>query len=60
MAQLKEQVKAAAVENQQQQEALVGIVMRRLNHLINKPFVNGFCVLEFSKLKIYKNCLLLS
>ena len=25
--------------------------MRKLNHFINKPFANGFCVLEYSKLK---------
>ena len=36
-----------------QQEALVGIEMRKLNHFINKPFANGFCVLEWSKLKMY-------
>ena len=60
VAQPKEQVEAAAIENQQQQEALVGIEMRKLNHFINKPFANGFCVLEFSKLKMYENCLLLS
>ena len=28
--------------------------MRKLNHLINKPFANGFCVLEYSKLKMYE------
>ena len=60
LAQPEEQVEAAAIENQQQQEALVGIQMRKLNHFINKPFANGFCVLKFSKLKMYKNCLLLS
>ena len=48
-----EQVEAAAAEEQQQQEALVGIEMRKLNHFINKPFANGFCVLENSKLKMY-------
>ena len=48
-----EQVEAAVAEEQQQQEALVGIEMRKLNHFINKPFANGFCVLEYSKLKMY-------
>ena len=48
-----EQVEAAAAEEQQQQEAQVGIEMRKLNHYINKPFANGFCVLEYSKLKMY-------
>ena len=49
-----EQVEAAAAEEQQQQQALVGIEMRKLNHFINKPFANGLCVLEYSKLKMYK------
>ena len=40
-------------EIETQQEALVGIEMRKLNHFINKPFANGFCVLEWSKLKMY-------
>ena len=48
-----EQVEAAVNEQQQRQEALVGIVMRRLNHFISKPFANGSCVFEYSKLKIY-------
>ena len=48
-----ELVEAAAAEEQQQEEALVGIEMRKLNHFINKPFANGFCVLEYSKLKMY-------
>ena len=52
-----EQVEAAVVEEQQQQEALVGIEIRKLNHFINKPFASGFCVLEYSKLKMYKICL---
>ena len=43
----KKQVETAAAE---EQEALVGIEMRKLNHFINKPFANGFCVLEYSKL----------
>ena len=48
-----EQIEAAASEKQQQQKALVEIKMRKLNLFINKPFANGFCVLEYSKLKIY-------
>ena len=52
-----EQVEAAATEEQQQQDALVGIEMRKLNHFINKPFSNGFCVLEYSKLKMYETYL---
>ena len=47
--------RAAAAEEQQQEEALVRIEMRKLNHFITKPFTNGFCVLEFSKLKMYMN-----
>ena len=53
-----EQVEAAVAEEQQQQKALVGIEMRKLNHFINKPFANSFCVLEYSKLKMYYTCLL--
>ena len=53
VAQPEEQVKSAAGEEQQQQEALVRIEMRKLNHFINKPFANGFCMLEYSKLKMY-------
>ena len=49
-----EQVEDAAAKEQQQQEALVGIEMRKLNHFITKPFVNGFCLLEYSKLKMYE------
>ena len=48
-----EQVEVADAEEQQQQEALVVIEMRKLNHFINKPFANGFCMLEYSKLKMY-------
>ena len=44
------QVEAAVAEGQQQQKAFVRIKMRKLNHFI-KPFANGFCVLEYSKLK---------
>ena len=51
-----ELVEETAAEEQQQQ-ALVGIEMRKLNHFINKTFANGFCVLEYSKLKMYKSCL---
>ena len=52
-----EQVEAAVAEEQHQQEALIGIEMRKLNHFINKPFANGFCVLEYSKLKMYETCI---
>ena len=52
-----EQVEAAVADEQQQQEALVGIEMRKLNHFINKPFANGFCILEYSKLKMYQSYL---
>ena len=48
-----EQVEAAIAEEQQLHEALVEIEMRKLNHFINKPLANGFCVLEYSKLKMY-------
>ena len=47
------QVEVAAANKKQQQEAQVGIEMRKLNHFINKPFANGFCVLKYSKLKMY-------
>ena len=50
VAQSEEQVEAAAADEQQQQKALVGIEMRKLNHLINKSFANGFCLLDYSKL----------
>ena len=52
-----EQVEAAVAEEQQQQKALVGIEMRKLNLFINKPFANGFCLLEYSKLKMYETCI---
>ena len=48
-----EQVEDVAAEEQRQQEALVGIEMRKLNHFINKPFANGFCVLDYSMHKMY-------
>ena len=54
VAQPEEQVKVATAEEKQQQKALVGIEMQKLNHFINKPFANGFCVLEYSKLKMYE------
>ena len=53
------QVLAAAAE-EQQQEALVAIEMRKFNHFINKQFANKFCVLEYSKLKMYMICLYLT
>ena len=59
MAPPEEQVKTADAEKQQQEEALVEIEMRKLNHFINKPFANGFCGLDYSKLKMYINCLFL-
>ena len=34
-------------------EYLIGVEMRKLRHVINKPFQHGFCVLEWSKLKMY-------
>ena len=52
-----EQVEAAAAKEHQQQATLVGIEMRKLNHFINKPFANGFCLLEYSKLKRYETYL---
>ena len=53
MAPLDRQFDAAAAKEQQQQKVLVGIKMRELNHFINKPFANVFCVLEYSKLTMY-------
>ena len=53
------QVEPAAAKDQQLQDALVGIEMRKLNHCINKPFANGFCVFEYSKLQMYVTYLLL-
>ena len=47
-----EQVEVAVEDEQRQQKALMGIEMRKLNHFINKLFANGFCVLEYSMLKI--------
>ena len=32
---------------------LFGIEMRKCRHFINKPFQHGFCVLEWSKSKMY-------
>ena len=54
-----EQAENAVAEEQRQQEALVGIEMRKLNHFINKPFANEFCMLEYSKLKMYEICILM-
>ena len=51
VAQLEEQIEVADAKEQQQREALVGFEMLKINHFINKPFANGFCVLEYSKLK---------
>ena len=46
-------MEAASAEEEQQQEALIKNEMRKLNHFINKPFANGVCVVEYSKLKMY-------
>ena len=35
----------------------MGIEMRKLNHFINEPFANGVCVLEYTKLNMYKTYL---
>ena len=32
----------------------MGIEVRKLIHFNYKPFSNGFCVLEYSKLKMYE------
>ena len=57
VAQPEKQVEVSTAEEQQQQKTLVGIEMRKLNYFINKPFAIGFCVLEYSKLKMYKTYL---
>jgi hypothetical protein len=36
------------------EDSLIGVEMRKLRHNINKPFQHGFCVLEWSKYKMYK------
>ena len=36
------------------EDNLIGVEMRKLRHNINKPFQHGFCVLEWSKLKMYQ------
>ena len=59
MAPPKEQVEAVAAEELQQHEALVWIELLTLNHFFYKPFANGFCVLEYSTLKMYQTCILL-
>ena len=53
LAPLNEQVENSAAEEQRQQNALMGIKIQKLNYLINKPFANSFCVLEYSKLKLF-------
>ena len=53
VAQPEEQIKVADAKEKQQREALVRIEMRKLNHFINNPFANSFCVLTYSKLKMY-------
>ena len=52
-----EQLETAASKEQQQQEALLKIDMRKLIHFINKPFANGFCVLDYITLQMYETCL---
>ena len=54
-----EQVEAAVADKPAQQNALMEIEMQKLNYIINTPFANGFCVLEYNKLKMYYICLLL-
>ena len=39
-------LKTFPTEIEEHDQALVGIEMRKLYHFINKPFANGFCVLE--------------
>ena len=51
---LEEQVEASAAENQKKQKAIIRIEIRKLNHFINKPLAHGFCVLEYSTLKVYE------
>ena len=53
VAPFEKQVDAAVAEEQQRQKTLVKYEMRKLNHFINKPFANGFCVLKYSKLKMF-------
>ena len=53
------QVKAADVNVQQRQEALVTIEMRKLYHLIDNHIANGLWVQKYSKLKMYKTSLFL-
>ena len=59
VAPLEELVEAAVAEKQQQQKALMKIEMRQLNYSFTKPFANGWCVLEYSKLPMFKIFLLL-
>ena len=46
-----DQVEAAIAKQQQQQETLVGIEMRKINYFINLLFANCLCVLIYNKLK---------
>ena len=48
-------METAAANEQQEQEPLEGIEMQMFNHFITKLFANKFCVLEYSKLKLYEN-----
>ena len=53
------QVEAVVAKEQRQQQALLGIEMRKLNQFIVKPFANGFCVLEYYTMNMYYTSLLL-
>ena len=48
-------VKQYPTDIYQEHEKLVGIEMRKLTHFDNKPFANGFCVLEWPKVKMFDN-----
>ena len=50
-------VKQHFTEMEDQEKTLIRIDVRKLNHFINTPFANGFCVLEWSKLKMYATIL---
>ena len=54
------ELKQLPIEIEEQHQALVGTKICKLNHFINKPFANGFCVLEWSKLKMYATILFIT
>ena len=60
VAHTEKQIDTETSEKEQQQKALLGIGMRKLNHFIYKTFAIGFCVLKYSKKKMYETCLLLT